>query len=153
MKPLTKALPSQKKSWFGTLARCLLGINCSYISLWLLCYCLVLVQVIIEFYLLAFCNIFVYLLFHIAKFEAKLLCSAKCNVPFTFKFKICPVIDLSVNTSSEERRHIDLQKTMSSRFFNVGTLCFLWQLILLLLLMFVIQLNDFLFTFDRINGI
>ena len=153
MKPLTKALPSQKKSWFGTSARCLLGINCSYISLWRFCYYVALVYVIIEFDVLAFCNIFVYLFFHIAKFEAKLLCSAKCNVPFSFKFKICPLNDLSANTSSEENRHIDLHNTMSSRFFNVRTLSFLWQLILFLLLMFVIQLNDFVFTFDRIDGI
>ena len=73
------------------------------------------VQVVIEFYLLTFCNIFACLFFHIVKFEAKLLCSAKCNVPFSFKFKIDAFIDLSVSTFSEESGDIDLHKTMSIR--------------------------------------
>ena len=63
------------------------------------------------------CSAFVYLFIGSVKFEPKSLCNAKCNVPLNFKFEIFAVLDLTVNTSSEESGHLDLHNTIVSVFF------------------------------------
>ena len=72
------------------------------------------------------CSAFVYLFIGSVKFEPKLLWNAKCNVPLNFKFKVFAVLDLTVNTSSEESGHLDLCNTVVSVFFfHLKSICFL----------------------------